>query len=205
MWVWAECLNLVSNHGALAGKTVVITAGPTREAIDPVRYISNYSSGKMGYALAQAAVVISAEEMYQASMNALADCDIFIASAAVADFRPAAAVDQKMKKTAKDTMTIDMVKNPDIVATVAASNNKPFVVGFAAETNDVVAYAKDKRQRKNLDLIVANDVSDQAIGFNSDNNAVTVISENDEISLPEASKFQLAQKIVDIITCQLSK
>ncbi|MFT6101709.1 MAG: phosphopantothenoylcysteine decarboxylase/phosphopantothenate--cysteine ligase [Candidatus Endobugula sp.] len=222
----------IANHfetGTLVGKSVVITAGPTREAIDPVRYISNYSSGKMGYALAQAAVdagakvtlisgptalpcpdhvtrvdVISAEDMYQASMAVLAECDIFIASAAVADFRPVAIAEQKMKKTAtEDTMTITMVKNPDIVASVASVNNKPFVVGFAAETHDVLNYAKDKLHRKKLDMIVANDVSNPAIGFNSDNNKVTVITKKENVHLPETSKRQLATHIIESIVHQL--
>lgn len=215
--------------GTLAGKSVVITAGPTREAIDPVRYISNHSSGKMGYSLAQAAVdagakvtlisgptalacpdyvtridVISAEDMHQASMAQLEHCDIFIASAAVADFRPATIAEQKMKKTASDTMTINMVKNPDIVASVASATDKPFVVGFAAETHDVIAYAKDKLVRKKLDMIIANDVSDSAIGFNSDHNVVTVLTKNNLIELPEASKRQLATTIVEHIAHEFS-
>jgi len=222
----------IANHfqtGILAGKSVVITAGPTREAIDPVRYISNHSSGKMGYALAQAAVdagakvtlisgptalacpdhvtrvdVVSAEDMYQASMNALKHGDIFIASAAVADFRPATIAEQKMKKTASDTMTINMVKNPDIVASVANATESPFVVGFAAETHDVIAYAKDKLQRKKLDMIIANDVSDSSIGFNSDHNAVTVLTKDSLVELPEASKHQLAVTIVERIAHEFS-
>ena len=210
--------------GLLAGQRVVITAGPTREAIDPVRYISNHSSGKMGYALAQAAVnagakvtlisgptslpcpdrvtrvdVVSAQDMYEASMSTLGACDIFIASAAVADFRPQQIAGQKMKKTGKDTMTIEMVKNPDIVAAVAAAPQRPFVIGFAAETNDVIAYARDKLSRKNLDMIIANDVSDTSIGFNSDNNKVAVLTAATEITLPEASKFQVAGEIIQCI------
>lgn len=217
--------------GLLAGKRVVITAGPTREAIDPVRYISNHSSGKMGYALAQAAVdagarvtlisgptalpcpdrvscvdVVSAQDMYDASMSVVDDCDIFIASAAVADFRPQQVADQKMKKTAgADTMTIEMVKNPDIVAAVAASSHRPFVVGFAAETNDVMTYAKDKLHRKNLDMIIANDVSDTSIGFNSDNNRVAVLTADTELTLPEASKSQLAGEIIASISQHYAK
>ncbi|MFT5420186.1 MAG: phosphopantothenoylcysteine decarboxylase/phosphopantothenate--cysteine ligase [Candidatus Endobugula sp.] len=214
---------------SLAGKTVLITAGPTREAIDPVRYISNHSSGKMGYALAQAAVdagakvilisgptalscpdrvnridVVSAEEMYKASMKLVAECDIFMAAAAVADFRPISIADKKMKKTGLDTMTIEMLKNPDIVAAVAALDNRPFVLGFAAETHAVIAYARDKMQRKKLNMIVANDVSDETIGFNSDNNAVTILTAENEYPLPEASKFQLAQTIVQIVAEQLT-
>ena len=220
----AEEIGNLFETGALAGKTVVITAGPTREAIDPVRYISNHSSGKMGYALAQAAIdagakvqlisgptalpcpdrvsrvdAVSAKDMYQATMQHVTECDIFIASAAVADFRPVTIAEQKMKKTGKDTMTIYMVKNPDIVASVAALENRPFVVGFAAETNNVLDYARDKMQRKKLDMIIANDVSDSAIGFNTDHNAVTVISTNKETVLPEVSKSHLARTIIQTI------
>ncbi|MFT6792008.1 MAG: phosphopantothenoylcysteine decarboxylase/phosphopantothenate--cysteine ligase, partial [Cellvibrionaceae bacterium] len=160
----------------LDGKTVVINAGPTREAIDPVRYISNHSSGKMGYALARAARdagakvilisgptalatperveridVSSAEEMYTACLGQLTDCDIFIASAAVADYRPVRISQQKIKKSGGDTMTIELVKTADIVADIAAHQNRPFVVGFAAETQQVIDYARRKLQRKNLD------------------------------------------------------
>ena len=215
----------VFKTGALAGKTVVITAGPTRESIDPVRYISNHSSGKMGYAIAQAAVdagaktilisgptaltapehvtridVTSAEDMHQATMNAMDDCDIFIAAAAVADFKPVAIAEQKIKKTSgSDTMTIEMVKNPDIVATVAAKEDKPFVVGFAAETQRVVEYARDKLSRKNLDMIIANDVSQANIGFDSDNNAVVIVTQHDEQAMPEDSKQQLAYDILNAV------
>lgn len=219
----------IANHfetGSLAGQSVVITAGPTREAIDPVRYISNHSSGKMGYALAQAAVdagakvtlisgptnlpcpdhvtridVISANDMFEASHATLDDCDVFIASAAVADFRPDTVASQKMKKkTDSDTMTIHMVKNPDIVASIASANTadkaKPFVVGFAAETQQVLEYAKGKLQRKNLDMIIANDVSDTTIGFNSDDNAITIITKDNQTETLKASKRQLAAHIV---------
>jgi phosphopantothenoylcysteine decarboxylase / phosphopantothenate---cysteine ligase len=215
--------------GILAGKRVIITAGPTREAIDPVRYISNHSSGKMGYALARAAIdagasvllisgptmlacpdrveridVISADDMYKASLAHISACDIFIASAAVADFRPITIAEQKMKKTLQDTMTIEMVKNPDIVSAIAAIENRPFVVGFAAETHDVLGYAREKMQRKKLDMIIANDVSDTAIGFNTDHNAVTILTPDNECSLPEASKTQLAKSIVERISLQLN-
>lgn len=224
----AESIADIFETGLLAGKTVVITAGPTREAIDPVRYISNHSSGKMGYALAQAAVdagakvilisgpvslpcpdrvervdVISAEDMYQASMQYKEQADIFVASAAVADFRPVTIQADKIKKTGQDTMTIEMVKNPDIVASIAREEDKLFVVGFAAETSNVLEYARDKRQRKSLDMIIANDVSSPNIGFNSDHNVVTVITETSEHTLPEASKFQLAQSIIEAIANHL--
>lgn len=210
--------------GSLAGKTVTITAGPTREAIDPVRYISNHSSGKMGYAIAEAArdagakvIVISgpcaltkpercevisvssAQEMYEASMAVVADSDIFIASAAVADYRPASIEEQKIKKTGQDTMTIELVKNPDIVTAVANSQERPFTVGFAAETQDVVEYARGKLQRKNLDLVVANDVSRTDIGFNSDDNAVTLVWPDSSQDLALQSKAQLARELVQRI------
>ena len=220
----ATAIGQLFAFGVLEGLKVVITAGPTREAIDPVRYISNYSSGKMGYALAQAAAdagaktvlisgptalptpdyieridVVSADDMYAASLAAVVDADIFIASAAVADFKPVELAGEKIKKTGQQTMTLSLIKNPDIVATVAALSERPFVVGFAAETHNVLAYARDKRTRKGLDVIVANDVSDASIGFNSDNNAVTLISCSGEQSFTQASKSQLARDIVNVI------
>lgn len=211
-------------RGLLTGKTVFITAGPTREPLDPVRYISNHSSGKMGYALAEAAVdagarvklisgpvnlaapermtrvsVQSAEDMLAASLDDLESCDIFIASAAVADYRPTSVAEHKMKKGNEEIMELHLVKNPDIVATVAGSPDKPFTVGFAAETRDVLSYARGKLERKNLDMIVANDVSRSDIGFNSDENAVTVITPDSEQELPQASKRQLAGQIIEQI------
>ena len=210
-------------HDLLTGQHVVITAGPTREAIDPVRYISNHSSGKMGYALALAAVeagarvtlisgpvnlatpdrvnrvdVVSAADMYEATMAAIPSCDIFIASAAVADYTPADVADQKIKKH-PDTMVVELTPTQDIVASVAALPNKPFTVGFAAETNNVVGYARGKLEKKGLDMIVANDVSIAGIGFNSDDNAITVISPDSETSFAQASKQQLARDIVTAV------
>ncbi|MBU3068744.1 bifunctional phosphopantothenoylcysteine decarboxylase/phosphopantothenate--cysteine ligase CoaBC [Aestuariicella sp. G3-2] len=216
-------------RGELSGKSVVITAGPTREAIDPVRYISNHSSGKMGYALAQAAIeagarvtlisgptnlapperchyigVESAQDMYDASMQALSDCDLFIAAAAVADYRPANAAEQKIKKTGQDTMTIEMVKNPDIVTAVAAHQPRPMTVGFAAETQDVVSYARGKLERKNLDVVIANDVSQAGIGFNSDDNAVTIVWPGSEETLSQRSKSQLARELIERLAEKLN-
>lgn len=213
--------------GLLAGKTVFITAGPTREAIDPVRYISNHSSGKMGYALAQAAVdagaqvklisgpvnlaeparmqrvlVDSAEQMLAASLDGVEQCDIFIAAAAVADYRPTAVAEHKMKKGKEEVMELHLVKNPDIVATVAGHAQRPFTVGFAAETRDVLQYARGKLARKKLDLIIANDVSRSDIGFNSDQNAVTVVSAEGERELPCAPKRQLASQLIRMIADQ---
>lgn len=215
----------------LSGKSVVITAGPTREAIDPVRYISNHSSGKMGFALAQAAQqlgaevtlisgpvslqtpngvkrinVVSAEEMHQAAMANATHHDIFIGCAAVADYRPVDIAAQKIKKTAdNDDMHITMVKNPDIIASVASlSASRPFTVGFAAETQDVEAYALDKLQRKNLDMICANDVSIAGQGFNSDSNAITVYWQGGSKSLGSAMKTELSHAILEAISEQLA-
>ncbi len=212
---------------ALTGTRVTITAGPTREAIDPVRYISNHSSGKMGFALAEAARdagaqvtlicgpvnlatpdrvkridVVSAEEMYQASLQQVGSMDIFIASAAVADYRVKQQQNQKIKKKPDNNagLTLELVENPDILATVARQTPRPFCVGFAAETQDVARYARDKIQRKNLDMIVANDVSQAGIGFNSDANAVTVIWGDGEQILETASKFRIAQQVITIIS-----
>ena len=207
-------------HGALAGLRVVVTAGPTREALDPVRYLSNHSSGKMGFALAAACAdagarttlvsgpvtlatpprvarrdVESAGEMLEASLALLPECDIFIACAAVADYRPEHAAEGKIKKN-DDRMTLTLVRNPDIVATVAAADPHPFTVGFAAETRDLLAYARGKLERKGLDLVVANDVSAEGIGFNSDDNAVTLLWADGEAELPRAGKGSLARAIV---------
>ena len=211
---------------ALDGVKLCITAGPTREAIDPVRYISNHSSGKMGYALAEAAAdagaqvtlisgptqlpcpervtridVISAQQMYDASLEKMGNCDIFIACAAVADYRPANVEEQKIKKH-NDAMRIELVRNPDIVSAVASHPKRPFTVGFAAETQDVVSYARDKLQRKKLDLIVANDVSDSRIGFNTDDNRVTVIGADTEQHIEQMSKRQLARQLIALIAQQ---
>ena len=207
----------------LDGVKVVITAGPTREAIDPVRYISNHSSGKMGFALAQAAVeagasvtliagpvcltspdrvkridVDSAEQMYQATMDNLANCDIFIGAAAVADYRPAESADQKIKKSA-ETLSIELIRNPDIIAAVASHQQRPFTVGFAAETQNLIGYAQNKLEKKKLDLIIANDVANTEIGFDSDNNAVTVIWNGGEKTLPMTSKQQLSRCLLSEI------
>ena len=215
--------------GVLAGKKVVITAGPTREAIDPVRYISNHSSGKMGYALAQAAVeagahtvlisgptqlappervefisVTTAKDMLAASVTQAKGCDIFIAAAAVADYRPANVATQKIKKSAEESITLELVKNPDIVAQIAALDGKPFTVGFAAESENLLAHAQQKLARKNLDLIIANDISVQGIGFNSDENAVVVIDKTHQQELTQRSKQQLARDLIALIAQKLS-
>jgi len=213
--------------GLLAGQRVVITAGPTREALDPVRFISNHSSGKMGYALAQAAIdagaqttlvsgpvhlpapdharvlkVESAAEMLEQCLLLLTDCDIFIACAAVADYRPATVEQQKIKKGAEQ-ISLMLVRNPDIVAIVAASEKRPFVVGFAAETQELLTHAREKMSRKGLDMIIANDVSDRSIGFNSDSNQATVLWADGEQPLPLGSKAAMARQVIALIARQL--
>ncbi len=216
--------------GILSGKKVVITAGPTQEAIDPVRYISNHSSGKMGYALAQAAVeagaitvlisgptqlavperveyisVTTAEEMLQASLVHVSGCDIFIAAAAVADYRVAQIAPQKIKKGETDSLTLTLIKNPDIVETIAALKVKPYTVGFAAESENLLDYAQQKLQRKNLDLIIANNISSNDIGFNSDNNAVTVIDPKQQIlEFTKRSKQQLARDLIVLLAKKIN-
>lgn len=210
--------------GPLAGRRVVITAGPTREAIDPVRYITNHSSGKMGYAIAEAAraagatvtlvsgpvnldvpagvqvvPVQTAEEMLQAaSAEVDKGADLFIATAAVADYRPADCADQKMKKS-RESLSLELVRNPDTLATIAARPDAPFTVGFAAETNDVEHYATDKMKRKKLAMIVANDVSTPGLGFNSDQNAVTVFWPGGQQSIGPTSKQAIARSLVTLI------
>ncbi|MHC6526012.1 bifunctional phosphopantothenoylcysteine decarboxylase/phosphopantothenate--cysteine ligase CoaBC [Vibrio sp. V39_P1S14PM300] len=215
----------------LAGRSVLLTAGPTREALDPVRYITNHSSGKMGYALAQAAAqmgaevtlisgpvslptpagvtrvdVNSAEQMHQAVMTHAKTHQVFIACAAVADYRAQTVAEQKIKKTDdSDQMTLTLVKNPDIVASVAAmTEHRPFTVGFAAETQDVEKYARSKLEKKNLDMICANDVSLEGQGFNSNDNAVTVLWKEGSEALPLASKQALAHAILLHIAHQLT-
>ncbi|MGF1853454.1 bifunctional phosphopantothenoylcysteine decarboxylase/phosphopantothenate--cysteine ligase CoaBC [Vibrio satsumensis] len=210
----------------LAGRSVLITAGPTREAIDPVRYITNHSSGKMGYALAEAAAkqgaavtlvsgpvslatpnnvtrvdVDSAQQMLDAVSSRAAQHDIFIGCAAVADYRPETVADQKLKKVdGKDDMNIQMVKNPDIVASVASmTEGRPFTVGFAAETQDVEKYARGKLERKNLDMICANDVSVAGQGFNSSSNELHLYWKDGDKSLPLDSKDTLGFQILDQI------
>ena len=208
------------NSGVLQGKKVVITAGPTREALDPVRYISNHSSGKMGYALATAAIdagadvilisgpvalsipercqgilVISADEMQQAALEFAEGADIFIATAAVADYKAASVASEKIK-SGDDKMTISLEKNPDIVSSVASTFEDLFVIGFAAESNDVETYAKGKLEQKHLDAIVANDISRTDIGFNSDDNEVSWIDTDSTIVFSKRSKAQLARDLV---------
>ncbi|AXU96978.1 MAG TPA: bifunctional phosphopantothenoylcysteine decarboxylase/phosphopantothenate--cysteine ligase CoaBC [Erwinia persicina] len=203
---------------------IMITAGPTREALDPVRFISNHSSGKMGFSLAAAAAkrgakvtliagpvglttpsgvdridVITALEMEQAVMAQARNQHIFIGCAAVADYRAAAVAEEKIKKQG-DEITLRMIKNPDIVAGVAAmQQGRPYVVGFAAETQNVEEYAQEKRTRKNLDVICANDVSKTGQGFNSDTNALHLFWQKGDKVLPLCDKSLLGQQLLDEI------
>ena len=215
---------------SLAGRRVVITAGPTREAIDPVRYLSNHSSGKMGYALAQAFAtagaqvelisgpvaltppervdvhrVTSAVEMCDAATKLAGDADLFIGAAAVADYRPAEKASGKIKKQDGRGLSLDLVQNPDIVATVAQLPNRPRIVaGFAAETHDLLSHARAKRVRKGLDMIIANDVGAPETTFGSDQNAVHLITAESEHRLALASKYVIAEHIVAALAIQLS-
>lgn len=220
--------------GLLAGHHVVITAGPTRESIDPVRYISNHSTGKMGYAIATACYaagadvtlisgpvslptpngvrrinVQSAREMLEHSKQLVEQgCDVFIATAAVADYRVAQVAEHKIKK-AGDELNVSLVKNPDIVATIAQQKNRPFMVGFAAETQNIEEYAKGKLQAKRLDMIACNDVSRSDIGFASDENAMTVFFaeqyQMEKEELAKASKLDIAKQLVEAIANALNK
>jgi phosphopantothenoylcysteine decarboxylase/phosphopantothenate--cysteine ligase len=207
---------------ALTGKTIVVTAGPTREPIDPVRFITNRSSGKMGYAIAAAALeqgarvvlisgptsisppsgadvhrVETAQEMYDLTHQHISDADIFIATAAVSDYRPAEVQAQKIKKN-DTTMQIDLVRSEDILASVAALEGAPFTVGFAAETENVRDYALGKLQRKKLNMIVANQVG-EGKGFDSDQNAVNVYWQDGERSFSTAEKTELARDLLKLI------
>lgn len=212
----------------LQGRSILLTAGPTREAIDPVRYISNHSSGKMGFAIATAAAAMGADvtlvagpvhlptpsgvnridvestqDMLNAVMQHVDTHDIFIGCAAVADYRIDQIAEDKIKKSAQD-MQLALVRNPDILATVASHKPRPFTVGFAAETKDVEHYAKDKLIRKKLDMIAANDVSNPAQGFNTEQNALKVIWANGQQDLPTTDKQILAGQLLTLIADQLA-
>ena len=228
----AQCAADCFQRQALTGKHVVITAGPTQENIDPVRYITNHSSGKMGFALAEAAVeagarvtlisgpvhlptpdrvtridVVSARDMLAACESAI-PCDLFIASAAVADYRPEVVAPQKLKKdpTNGDGLVLQMVRNPDILATIATRPDRPFSVGFAAETEHLLDYAARKLKDKNLDLIVANDVANPSIGFNSEENACSVIDRELHATVfAQTSKSKIARQLVTFIAERLNQ
>jgi phosphopantothenoylcysteine decarboxylase/phosphopantothenate--cysteine ligase len=218
---------LLHGSGPLAGKRVLVTAGPTRECIDPVRFVSNRSSGKMGYAVAQAAraagaevvlvsgpvslpappglkrvCVESAAQMHAAVFAELPGCDVFIGTAAVADYRPAVQVDRKIKKRSEQ-LVVEMVRTADILAEVAAQAVRPFVVGFAAETDQVEQHALEKLLRKNLDLIAANEVGACKV-FDCDDNALLVLWRGGRRELPQAPKRDIAAALVALIAERLS-
>jgi len=218
-----DVLMATDTTALLAGRKVMITAGPTREPIDPVRFISNRSSGRMGYAIAEAArdagaqvtlvsgpvalpsphgvrviAVESAKAMHDGVMRRIDDCDIFIGAAAVADYRPAQVADAKLKKH-DDTLAIVLEKNPDIIATVASLARKPFVVGFAAETDDLERYALGKLRDKNLDMIAANWVGQAEGGFDSERNALDVYWPGGHQALAMADKRELARRLILLI------
>ena len=212
----------------LAGEQILITVGGTREAIDPVRFISNHSSGKMGFAVAEAAAArgaevtivagvtsvdppadvrviraVSAEEMHSAVMGELPNATVFIGAAAVADYAPASAADAKIKKDGREVMTLELKKTPDILSDVSRNRHDGLlVVGFAAETNDVVEYARSKMEKKDLDLVVANDITKEGAGFNTDTNIATIIARDTdtETELPLMSKRELADRILDVVS-----
>ena len=218
----AQRLDMMINQPqSLKNKKVVITAGPTVEAIDPVRYISNHSSGKMGYAIAKAArdagakvslvsgpvnlaapngvnviKVTSANDMYKAVQTEIGDCDIFVGCAAVADYTPVNVACQKIKKN-DEIMTLELKRNIDILAWVAAQEKRPFVVGFAAESQKLKEFASKKLEKKKLDMICANDISCSGLGFNSDDNQLLILdSQGNEETLEIAKKEVLAQQII---------
>jgi phosphopantothenoylcysteine decarboxylase/phosphopantothenate--cysteine ligase len=222
----AAVLEALGASQDLNGETVLITAGPTREKIDPVRYLTNRSSGRMGYAMAEAALrrgarvllvsgpssltapaaaeltrVESTEEMRDAVLNLLPQATVVIKTAAVSDYRPKAAAGQKIKR--KGPMTLELEATPDILKELSLKKSAQLVVGFAAETENVLENARQKLVSKNLDAIVVNDVSREGVGFDSDRNAVTIISRDEVIEVPETTKWEVAQSILDQIVSLL--
>ena len=204
----------------LNGETVLITAGPTREKIDPVRYITNRSSGRMGYALAEAALrrgahvllvsgpaailppdaaevtrVETAAQMRDAVLKLLPQATIVIKTAAVSDYRPKAAADQKLKRTGP--MALELEPTSDILAELAEKKTNQLLIGFAAETENVLENARKKLGRKSLDAIVVNDVSREGVGFDSDRNAVTILTQDEVVEVPETTKWEVAQRVLD--------
>jgi phosphopantothenoylcysteine decarboxylase / phosphopantothenate---cysteine ligase len=216
----AAVMEALGTSQDLAGETVLITAGPTQEKIDPVRYLTNRSSGRMGYAIAEAALrrgarvflvsgptaitapaaaevtrVGTAEEMLAAVLKLLPESSVVIKTAAVADFRPKATANQKIKR--KGEMTLELEPTADILAEVARRKTTQVVVGFAAETENVLENARKKLASKSLDAIIVNDVSREGIGFDSERNAVTIISQSEVIEVPETSKWEVAHRVLD--------
>lgn len=220
-----ETLDIGHRTLDLTAERFLITVGGTREAIDPVRFISNHSSGKMGFAVAEAAAArgadvtvvagittveppanvkvvrgVSAQEMFDGVMKELPTATVFVGAAAVADYAPANAANAKIKKEGRDEMTLELKKTPDILANVSKNRHEGLlVVGFAAETNDVIGYARSKMEKKGLDLVVANDITKEGAGFNTDTNIATIITRTSETEQPLMSKRELADRILDSI------
>ena len=225
-----DTLSLSFNEGTLSGKKILITAGPTQEPIDPVRFITNRSSGKMGYSLVEAALesganvtlisgpvnieppsncnfvsIKTAEEMYEAVMHHISGMDVYIGTAAVSDYSPAKASDSKIKKDGSSSpMVLELKENQDILKSVSELEQRPYVVGFAAETNDLIKNAEKKLSNKNLDLIIANDVSNKDIGFDSDDNEVTLITEKEKHLIERQNKRKVSKKIIDFISGRIN-
>ena len=225
-----DMFSLSFNDGTLSGKKILITAGPTQEPIDPVRFITNRSSGKMGYSLVEAALesganvtlisgpvnieppsncnfvsIKTAEEMYEAVMHHISGMDVYIGTAAVSDYSPAKASDSKIKKDGSSSpMVLELKENQDILKSVSELEQRPYVVGFAAETNDLIKNAEKKLSNKNLDLIIANDVSNKDIGFDSDDNEVTLITEKEKHLIERQNKRKVSKKIIDFISGRIN-
>ena len=225
-----DMFSLSFNEGTLSGKKVLITAGPTQEPIDPVRFITNRSSGKMGYSLVEAALesganvtlisgpvnidppsncnfvsIKTAKEMYDAVMHHISGMDVYIGTAAVSDYSPAKASDYKIKKDGSSSpMFLELKENQDILKSVSELEQRPYVVGFAAETNDLIKNAEKKLSTKNLDLIIANDVSNKEIGFDSDDNEVTLITEKEKYLIERQNKRKVSKKIIDFISRRIN-
>ncbi len=225
-----DMFSLSFNEGTLSGKKILITAGPTQEPIDPVRFITNRSSGKMGYSLVEAALesganvtlisgpvnieppsncnfvsIKTAEEMYEAVMHHISGMDVYIGTAAVSDYSPAKASDSKIKKDGSSSpMVLELKENQDILKSVSELEQRPYVVGFAAETNDLIKNAEKKLSNKNLDLIIANDVSNKDIGFDSDDNEVTLITEKEKHLIERQNKRKVSKKIIDFISGRIN-
>ena len=225
-----DMFSLSFNEGTLSEKKILITAGPTQEPIDPVRFITNRSSGKMGYSLVEAALesganvtlisgpvnieppsncnfvsIKTAEEMYDAVMHHISGMDVYIGTAAVSDYSPAKASDSKIKKDGSSSpMVLELKENQDILKSVSELEQRPYVVGFAAETNDLIKNAEKKLSNKNLDLIIANDVSNKDIGFDSDDNEVTLITEKEKHLIERQNKRKVSKKIIDFISGRIN-
>ena len=225
-----ELIHSSLNKGPLSGKTITITAGPTREQIDPVRFLSNNSSGKMGYALGLAAIeagasvnlisgpvaisahkdinlykVNSADEMLERCIKSMKTSDIFISCAAVSDYKPAEVSETKIKKDESDHLKIHLEKNKDILGLISSKYPSVFHIGFAAETNDVDINAKAKLLSKKIDMIISNDVSNKLIGFDVDENEVNVITKTDSIFLKKDKKIRIAREILNIVSTKINK